>query len=153
MPRARHVSTYPAEYTQFLREVAAGNTIIDIPFPSALIAVRWRGQFYAFLGAVRREGEAGREPWPALAAASWRIMARVIHGPDGSASIRIEHRDRSWQAEAARTAVRTPVTPVVTPSLTLQELATIDGTQSPPTERHEQRDAESAPKVSGRKYY
>lgn len=146
MPRIKAFSTYPTEYSDALRKVVGGSSL-ELDFPTTTAAVSWRGQFYAFLGACRREGAlpGASIELQDLARLSTQVMLVLRPGPKGSTTIVLQHRDRSWQAEALRNAREVRLEPTVLPPDALRDLLNADGTKEPKTERSEMRDAERSP--------
>jgi hypothetical protein len=149
MARIRPFGAYPPGYAEAVRLVIQGSKKIEIPFEDSRRALSWRGQFYAFLGAVKiaagkpEATEAMRE----LGTLALQVLVSVRQTGPEQWVVRLEHRDHSWQADALRNALVTSVAPPAGPPVPMDLLAMIvpqapDGTLPPPTVRSEERAAD-----------
>jgi hypothetical protein len=121
MPHSRKVSHYPDEYADILRQAVASTGTTTMDFDTRLEAIKLRGHFYAYIGALRREERriaASNEITSQdrdlldLARLADKLLIQVVQKPGGTATLEFMARDRSWQAEKAREALRSGVKPL-----------------------------------------
>lgn len=117
MPRTKNVAHYPREYWDIIEKVATEGKTMRIPCDSRTDALKLRGHFYAFVGAMRAHAEKGETEHKRLeglkgsalqmgeelrrtldlATASSRVLVQVE-----DQSLAFINRDDSWQAKMAR---------------------------------------------------
>lgn len=116
MPRSKSLSHYPSRYAEILRECALDNKQIRIPCVDSTQAVKFKGHWYSFVGAVKTAERQvhlaiTRQPLPTLSdhqqgildLAMWqqRVMLTIEGDPP---VVILQNRDHSWQARLVATA-------------------------------------------------
>ena len=161
MARTRPFAAYPPSYSAAVRKVVQKGKTLMLPFEDRSKAMRWRGQFYAFLNAVKLGAEepAASDTMKELRALAVQVMLSVEE-VGGKVNIRIQHRDRSWQADIMRNAVELDEGPLPeVPAVPLDLVPgwiNLDGTAPMAKgERAEARDGDDNPlgKSEKSKYY
>lgn len=105
MPRSSDPGQYPQAYCDYLREVALNGKTMRVPRVGALPddedltgqqrALKLRGHFYAFIGALKREAKANPDgPWAELANYAKRTM---VYYNKGECALYFVPREQSWQ--------------------------------------------------------
>lgn len=111
MAKAKQLSYYPTNYADVMRNAIQGGKEQLLDAPDRVVANRLRGQFYAYIGVLRREAtaisiQAGLRQLSAheeeileLAKMSVKLMISVEDTADGKALMKFTNRDMSWQAQ------------------------------------------------------
>lgn len=114
MPRSKALSHYPAKYGEIVEAAAVRGEETVVPLADAQHALKLRGHFYAYVGALRREARAlkarsglfssGEQETLERAAQSEMVLVQVEVLPSGHAQVVFCNREASWQAQALAAA-------------------------------------------------
>ena len=102
MPSVRSPLHYPKEYFELIRLAAVENKVTTVPCEDKATALKLRGHFYAFLGALKRAANANPPTYVEEYAWGQRTMCYF----DG-AVLSFMPRDNAWQAKLVRAALGT----------------------------------------------
>lgn len=109
--KAKMLSYYPTAYREILKNVVQGGQEYLLDSPDRMRANKLRGQFYAYVGVLRREATAisvhadmralspHEQEIQELARLSSQLMISVEDCQDGTALLRFTTREQSWQAQ------------------------------------------------------
>lgn len=109
MSRFRSIAAYPQQYKWLVEQAATTGKEYALSFENALLATKFRGHFYAFIGALKRAAAAGREAKVRshadqeaidLEPLAAQVMVQVRPLPGGRAECVFTNREHSWQAKA-----------------------------------------------------
>jgi hypothetical protein len=107
MPSIRHPLHYPAEYFKLIELAAIKGQTTTVPCSSPKHALKLRGHFYAFVGALKRGGDEYKEQYGWSQQTMCYLQDSTLH---------FIPREKSWQAETIRAAFAAapPAEPTIT---------------------------------------
>jgi hypothetical protein len=110
--QAKSLSYYPANYAVVIRNAIQGNKEQGLDLPDRAQANRLRGQFYAYVGVLKREAASlglqselrrlaeSEQEVMELALLSTKLMISIEDKPEGGVLVKFTNREQSWQAQA-----------------------------------------------------
>lgn len=107
MPSVRSPLHYPREYFELVRLAAVEGRVTTVPCATKEEALKLRGHFYAFLGALKRAASAATPSYTEEFAWGQRTMCYL----DGE-TLSFMPRDEAWQAKRIRAALSETTGPV-----------------------------------------